>query len=238
MFSRLSERSRQRLRTITVILATALVIAPAAALAGHHFNDVPDSNVFHDDIEWMRANGVTAGCNPPTNDEYCPDDNVTREQMAAFMHRLDSENVFLRPGEAPDGSGGDAETLDGKDSTDFLGANEQSADSDKLDGKDSTEFAGRLFAVVNSDGTLARGSDAVSGSVNHTPGTGNYEVTFDRDVTGCAYVASIGTADSGNAGSGSIGVSPRRRNPNGVFVDTEDLNDNDADIPFHLIVMC
>ncbi|MDH5294435.1 MAG: hypothetical protein OEW91_12190, partial [Acidimicrobiia bacterium] len=27
------------------------------------------------------------GCNPPTNDLFCPDDFVTREQMAAFLHR-------------------------------------------------------------------------------------------------------------------------------------------------------
>jgi hypothetical protein len=31
--------------------------------------------------------GVTLGCNPPTNDEYCPDDLVTRGQMAAFLKR-------------------------------------------------------------------------------------------------------------------------------------------------------
>jgi len=34
----------------------------------------------------------------------------------------------------------DAGTLDGKDSTDFLGANAKAADADTLDGKDSTDF--------------------------------------------------------------------------------------------------
>lgn len=35
---------------------------------------------------------------------------------------------------------GDAGTLDGKDSTDFLGANAKAADASKLDGKDSADF--------------------------------------------------------------------------------------------------
>jgi len=33
------------------------------------------------------AAGITAGCDPPVNDRFCPDDVVTRGQMAAFLHR-------------------------------------------------------------------------------------------------------------------------------------------------------
>ncbi len=33
------------------------------------------------------AEGITTGCNPPTNDLYCPDSPVTRGQMAAFLRR-------------------------------------------------------------------------------------------------------------------------------------------------------
>lgn len=43
--------------------------------------------MFHDDIDAIADAGVTLGCNPPDNTEYCPDDFVTREQMAAFMNR-------------------------------------------------------------------------------------------------------------------------------------------------------
>ena len=42
---------------------------------------------FVDDIDWLLAEGITAGCNPPTNDKFCPTDNVTRGQMAAFLTR-------------------------------------------------------------------------------------------------------------------------------------------------------
>ncbi len=35
----------------------------------------------------MEAAGITKGCNPPTNDRYCPATVVTREQMATFLTR-------------------------------------------------------------------------------------------------------------------------------------------------------
>ena len=47
-----------------------------------------DDSVFEADIEWPAGAGVTLGCNPPTNDNFCPDDNVKRGQMAAFMRRF------------------------------------------------------------------------------------------------------------------------------------------------------
>src|SRR5690606_30711059 len=56
--------------------------------ASHQFRDVPDDHVFHEDIEWLRDTGLTRGCNPPLNDRFCPDDPVTRGQMAAFMRRF------------------------------------------------------------------------------------------------------------------------------------------------------
>ncbi len=46
-----------------------------------------EGSVFISDIEWMAANGITKGCNPPLNDKYCPDGAVTRGQMAAFLVR-------------------------------------------------------------------------------------------------------------------------------------------------------
>jgi hypothetical protein len=46
-----------------------------------------DSSTFASDIEWLGGTGVTRGCNPPVNDRYCPDEYVTRGQMAAFLVR-------------------------------------------------------------------------------------------------------------------------------------------------------
>jgi hypothetical protein len=89
------------------------VIAPIAVSASHQFSDVADTNIFHDNIAWLADNNVTKGCNPPTNDRYCPDDNVTRGQMAAFMQRL-AEGKIVDAATAVT-----ADMLDGMDSTDF-----------------------------------------------------------------------------------------------------------------------
>ncbi len=46
-----------------------------------------DTGIFETNIEALAAAGITRGCNPPTNDRYCPNDPVTRGQMAAFLNR-------------------------------------------------------------------------------------------------------------------------------------------------------
>lgn len=46
-----------------------------------------DSSVFAADIDRLAVAGVTKGCNPPTNDRFCPEDPVTRGQMASFLAR-------------------------------------------------------------------------------------------------------------------------------------------------------
>jgi hypothetical protein len=58
-------------------------LAPGAPAS---FTD-DDGSVFEGDIEWLASVGVTKGCNPPANTEFCPADPVTRAQMAAFLVR-------------------------------------------------------------------------------------------------------------------------------------------------------
>jgi hypothetical protein len=53
---------------------------------GAGFLDSLDSP-FASDIIWLAENGITSGCNPPHNTLFCPDDEVTRGQMAAFLRR-------------------------------------------------------------------------------------------------------------------------------------------------------
>ncbi len=54
--------------------------------AGDLFVD-DDNSVFEEDIDKLATAKVTLGCNPPANDHYCPNDPMTRGQMAAFMVR-------------------------------------------------------------------------------------------------------------------------------------------------------
>jgi hypothetical protein len=49
---------------------------------GASFADVPTSNQFYAPIENLFHHGVTAGCG---GDDYCPDDPITRAQMAVFL---------------------------------------------------------------------------------------------------------------------------------------------------------
>ena len=51
------------------------------------FTDVPSSSPFVKDIAALADAGITRGCNPPENTEFCPGQSVTREQMAAFLNR-------------------------------------------------------------------------------------------------------------------------------------------------------
>ncbi|MDJ0925175.1 MAG: S-layer homology domain-containing protein [Acidimicrobiia bacterium] len=78
---------KKQLRRL-LVLALVLVLVPVAvSAAGGPFTD-DDNSVFEQDIEWLAAHGITQGCNPPTNDHFCPNDSVTRGQMAAFLHRF------------------------------------------------------------------------------------------------------------------------------------------------------
>ncbi|HLU52530.1 MAG TPA: S-layer homology domain-containing protein, partial [Acidimicrobiia bacterium] len=51
------------------------------------FTDVPEDHLFHGEILWLAQHDITRGCNPPANDQFCPDDSITRGQMAAFIVR-------------------------------------------------------------------------------------------------------------------------------------------------------
>ncbi|MPZ52713.1 MAG: bifunctional metallophosphatase/5'-nucleotidase [Acidimicrobiia bacterium] len=59
------------------------------------FTDTADS-VFVDDIAKISAAGITRGCNPPENDLYCPDREISRAEMAAFFHRANQNEVDLQ----------------------------------------------------------------------------------------------------------------------------------------------
>jgi hypothetical protein len=57
-------------------------ISPAPAVAT--FTDVPTGAQFFREIEALVDSGITAGC---TASQFCPDQAVTRRQMAAFLAR-------------------------------------------------------------------------------------------------------------------------------------------------------
>jgi hypothetical protein len=58
------------------------------------FDDVPCSNGFAKWVDELAARGVTAGCG---NNNFCPNDPVTRAQMAVFLLRTKEGNVYTPP---------------------------------------------------------------------------------------------------------------------------------------------
>ncbi len=128
---------RRHIYALVAAFAVILTIMPLASYAADKFNDVPDSNIFHNDIAWLADAGVTKGCNPPANTEFCPGSAVTREQMAAFMRRL-AENKVV-----------DAKTA---------------VNSDMLDGMDPSEYL-QLDSVLQPGGTIT-GTWGVAGNTS------------------------------------------------------------------------
>ena len=84
---------------VVVGLALDTVIVEPPDPVVDYFTDDDDS-MFERDINAIAAVGITNGCNPPINDEYCPDRLVTRGEFASLMARtrnltVRSDNPFV-----------------------------------------------------------------------------------------------------------------------------------------------
>lgn len=56
-----------------------------------------DTSIFEDDIDKIAQAGVTLGCNPPTNDRFCPNNKVRRDQLASFLTRAEGLKAMVPP---------------------------------------------------------------------------------------------------------------------------------------------
>src|SRR3954469_4059534 len=92
------------------------------------------------------------------------------------------------------------------------------------------------FAVVNAGGQQVRARGTTSSA---RTAEGRYQVIFDRDVRGCAYYATVGgPTAAAPPDNGQITVSGLGPNVAGVDIRTTGANGNDANKPFHLLVLC
>ncbi len=93
-----------------------------------------------------------------------------------------------------------------------------------------------LWAVVNPTGSLARGSGVVS--VSHTA-TGNYRVQFNKNISACAWLATIGSATTITT-FGFIETELQTGTTDTVHVEVRDPGNSNtaADRGFHLAVFC
>lgn len=91
-----------------------------------------------------------------------------------------------------------------------------------------------LFAVVDANGEPVRKCNALD---SQRRDDGIYVVRFNRDVSSCAWVATIGLPDDGISPPGEISVAGFIQ-PDVVVVRTFDSLGAPADRPFHLAVHC
>ncbi|HKP20629.1 MAG TPA: hypothetical protein VJT68_03880 [Thermoleophilaceae bacterium] len=92
------------------------------------------------------------------------------------------------------------------------------------------------FAVVNAGGQRVRERGTTSSA---RTAEGRYQVIFNRDVRGCGYYATIGgPSAAAPPDNGQITVSGLGSNVAGVDIRTTGANGNDANKPFHLLVLC
>jgi hypothetical protein len=92
------------------------------------------------------------------------------------------------------------------------------------------------FTVVNAGGQQVRGRGTTS--VARTA-EGRYQAIFDADIRGCGYYATVGgPTAAAPPDNGQITVSSLASNVNGVDIRTTGAGGNDANKPFHLVVLC
>lgn len=108
-------------------------------------------------------------------------------------------------------TGFNANFLQGKQASEFLGATAQATDSAKLGGQPASAYATTgqlLFAVVSQTGALGANRGATTAAQT---GSLSYTVTFNVNVSKCSLTASpVGQALS----TGALGVAPDASNPN------------------------
>ncbi|MGF1665955.1 MAG: S-layer homology domain-containing protein [Acidimicrobiia bacterium] len=93
--------TRRLLAALTAVLL-ALAAIPASASTDTFGDD--DGSVHETDIEAIAATGITRGCNPPSNDFFCPGRPTTRAEMATFLVRALGVAGRVVPVDPPDRS--------------------------------------------------------------------------------------------------------------------------------------
>jgi hypothetical protein len=146
---------------------TTLLLATASAIAGTGINGVFNLGVTNSVDETTTLTGAKAGGKML---------NVTNTSTAPNSAGLGIQVAATRSPLTVNATAGKATNLN----------------VDKLDGLDSTELVRSLWAVVASDGTLLRGK----GATGVTVGGGGYFVRFNRNISACAYTATVGALNT------------------------------------------
>ncbi len=194
-------------RTALVLLVLAVLAIPVTAYATHLFADVEDSHPHAEGIQFVHDSGVSIGCQDGT--VYCPDDFVTRAQMATFMYRLSGND----PATAASVNAGQLDGLDSSDlaanvhqhivSSNGVGGNAgcpgtelsviiTDGNGQPLDQRFTFQVPGasEQFGQIRTNGSIRNASAGVTG-VTHTAGTGIYCIQFGVAISQPALESAV-----------------------------------------------
>jgi len=122
---------------------------------------------------------------------------------------------------------------------DFNTPSDQSSEAPSIDAAPELDSAqvqatasAHIWAVVDQNGNLIHGN-RTTGVVKLGPG--QYEVSFNRNLTSCAYVATTRNAYSQAIQASTAGG---HLSANGVYVETKNQGGGLTDGPFDLVVTC
>ena len=140
------------------------------------------------------------------------------------IRSIDVRNGTLVGSDVRDGALGGADVA----SSSLTGA-------DVKDGSLTNADVAVYFAQVWEDGTMSNHSGGVTAT--KLPSAGQYEVDFGRDLTHCAFTASVGETAGASLGEVPT-VSGRSGNAEAVFVRTQTPSGTPANLAFNVIVVC
>jgi hypothetical protein len=165
----------------TEILASANITLPA----GTSFVDVPATYFAHSFIEQLRASGITGGCSAVQPPMFCPENAVTRGQMAVFV-----ESFLGNPPNTCQGQFSDVPTTNG-----FCGFIERMAQDGITSGcggnnfcPDSPVTRGQMAVFI--EVALGNPANTCLGQFNDVPSTNGFcgfieRMAQDGITSGC-----------------------------------------------------
>lgn len=177
---RRANRRARDWRPLALLPALLVALAPLAVLAASPFTDLNPGSTHNDNIEAIYSVGVTSGC--VSGAEYCPNDTVTRQEMASFLARLGGLGSNPPVANARTAQVADTATTAARATTADTAQN-----AAQLGGQPAS-----AYVLANSSPSFA--DLTVTGTINraYSPGTSNRAapVAF-------AYVATDGTVTAG-----------------------------------------